>query len=365
MLLPELPAYLDSMGGQNYKGAIIGLFTLSACISRPFSGRLADTIGRVPVIIFGTVVAVVTNSLYIVVPGILGFLILRLIHGLTIGFNSTGATAYISDIVPPEKRGEAMGFFGLMNNVGAGLAPILGSFVSKNYGMDAMFLTASVLALGSASVFWNINETIKNKQAFKLNLLKLEKQDLAEKRVWLPAIVMFLVVFSFGTILTVGFDLAEQLHSSNKGLILMIMTLSSIGIRVIAGKFSDRYGRKSILLIGLTILCIGLILLANAQNLTNLYIAISIVGIANGINNPTLFAWVTDWGNPKNRGRAISTLFIALETGVGVGSFVSAAVYENKFSNIPIAFYMSAGLVVLAIFILSFTWKYKPKLILE
>ncbi len=365
MLLPELPAYLDAMGGQDYKGAIIGLFTISACISRPFSGRLADTIGRVPVILFGTLVAVVTNSLYIVVPGILGFLILRLIHGLTIGFNSTGATAYISDIVPDEKRGEAMGFFGLMNNIGAGLAPLLGSFMTKTFGINAMFITASVIASVSALVFWNINETLKNKQPFKLSLLNLEKQDLAEKRVWLPAIIMFLMVFSFGTILTVGFDLAEKLNAPNKGLILMIMTLSSIGIRVIAGKFSDRYGRKSVMLIGLTILCIGLVLMANATNLNSLYIATCIVGIANGMNNPTVFAWVTDWGNPKNRGRAISTLFIALEIGVGIGSFISAAVYRNKISNIPTTFYLSAALVVIAIIVLSITWKYKPKLIVD
>ncbi len=365
MLLPELPGYLDSMGGQDYKGAIIGLFTLSACISRPFSGRLADTIGRVPVILFGTFVAVITNSLYIVVPGVLGFLILRLIHGLTVGFNSTGATAYISDIVPNEKRGEAMGFFGLMNNVGAGLAPLLGSYMTKTFGINSMFLTSSVLATGSALVFWKVNETLKNKQSFNMGLLNLEKHDLAEKRVWLPAIIMFLMVFSFGTILTVGFDLAGQLKAPNKGVILMIMTLSSILIRVIAGKFSDRYGRKTAMIFGLITLTIGLVLMANAKDLTHLYIGTCIVGLSNGMNNPTIFAWVTDWGNPKNKGRAISTLFIALEIGVGIGSFISAAVYNNKFSNISSAFYLSAGLSFIAAVLLISTWKYRPKLILE
>jgi hypothetical protein len=49
MLIPELPAYLSGMGGATYKGLIIALFTLTAGISRPFSGKLTDTIGRVPV----------------------------------------------------------------------------------------------------------------------------------------------------------------------------------------------------------------------------------------------------------------------------------------------------------------------------
>ncbi len=365
MILPELPDYLDSMGGKDYKGAIIGLFTLTACISRPFSGRLADTVGRIPVILFGTIIAIITNSLYILAPTILGFLILRLIHGLTVGFNSTGATAYISDIVPSEKRGEAMGFFGLMNNFGAGLAPLLGSYITKSYGINYMFLTASVLASGSAQTFWKINETLINKQPFKLKLLNLHKQDLAEKRVWLPAVIMFLMVFSFGTILTVGFDLAEQLKASNKGIILMIMTLSSILIRVIAGKFSDRFGRKTAMLFGLSTLTTGLLIMANAKDLNHLYIGTFIVGLANGMNNPTIFAWVADWGNPKNKGRAISTLFISLEIGVGIGSFISAELYKNKLSNIPIAFYMAATLAFIAAAILVATWKYRPKIMFE
>ncbi len=364
MVLPELPAYLDSMGGKEYKGAIIGLFTLTACISRPYSGRLADTIGRIPVILIGTLIAVITNTLYIVVPSVLGFLILRLIHGLTVGFNSTGATAYISDIVPSEKRGEAMGFFGLMNNVGAGLAPLLGSFMTKTFGINSMFLTASVLASGSAFVFWKVDETLKNKQPFKLKLLNLDKEDLAEKRVWLPAIIMFLMVFAFGTVLTVGFDLADKLKAPNKGTILMIMTLSSIFIRVIAGKFSDRFGRRTAMLFGLLTLTTGLIIMANAKDLTHLYIGTCIVGMGNGMNNPTIFAWVADWGNPKNKGRAISTLFISLEIGVGIGSFISAEIYNNKFSNIPLAFYMAAILSFSAVVILLSTWKYRPKLLL-
>lgn len=53
MMIPELPGYLTLLGGAEYKGLIIALFTLMAGISRPFSGKLTDTVGRVPVMIFG------------------------------------------------------------------------------------------------------------------------------------------------------------------------------------------------------------------------------------------------------------------------------------------------------------------------
>jgi hypothetical protein len=40
MIIPELPAYLTSIGGADYKGLIISLFTLTAGISRPLAESL-------------------------------------------------------------------------------------------------------------------------------------------------------------------------------------------------------------------------------------------------------------------------------------------------------------------------------------
>jgi MFS family permease len=67
MLIPELPAYLTALGGAQYKGLIISLFTLTAMLSRPFSGKLADTIGRVPVIIAGSIVCFICSLVYPIV----------------------------------------------------------------------------------------------------------------------------------------------------------------------------------------------------------------------------------------------------------------------------------------------------------
>ena len=72
MLIPELPAYLSSLGGAKYIGLIIALFTLTAGISRPFSGRITDTVGRVPVMVFGALVCVLCGMLYPVLNTVVG-----------------------------------------------------------------------------------------------------------------------------------------------------------------------------------------------------------------------------------------------------------------------------------------------------
>ena len=83
MLIPELPNYLSGLGGADYKGLIIALFTLTAGLSRPFSGKLTDTIGRKPVLIFGAIICVITGVFYPILTSISGFLFLRLLGILT------------------------------------------------------------------------------------------------------------------------------------------------------------------------------------------------------------------------------------------------------------------------------------------
>ena len=109
MLIPELPTYLSSLGGDKYIGLIIALFTLTAGLSRPFSGKLTDTIGRKPVMIIGAVVCVICSCLYPILTTVLGFLLLRLLHGFSTGFSPTGFSVYVTDIIPQKRWGEAIG----------------------------------------------------------------------------------------------------------------------------------------------------------------------------------------------------------------------------------------------------------------
>src|ERR1043165_3368054 len=126
MIIPQLPFFLTSLGGADYKGLIISLFTVTAMLSRPFSGKLADRIGRKPVIIFGAAVCFVCSIIYPFMTTVFGFLLLRLFHGFSTGFTPTGQSAYLSDIIPADRRGEAMGLLGTAGSVGSAAGPPLG-----------------------------------------------------------------------------------------------------------------------------------------------------------------------------------------------------------------------------------------------
>ena len=179
MIIPELPAYLSAMGGEDYKGLIIGLFTLTAGLSRPFSGKLTDTIGRIPVLVIGTLVCVVCSLLYPFITTVAGFLLLRFFHGFSTGFKPTATAAYIADIVPADRRGEAMGISGVFMNAGSSISPPIGSYFTNEFGIDTMFYVSSGFALISILILMGLTESLKQKTAF-LWEIELKKFEVVE-----------------------------------------------------------------------------------------------------------------------------------------------------------------------------------------
>lgn len=342
MLIPELPAYLTSLGGAEYKGLIIALFTVTAGISRPFSGRLTDTVGRVPVMIIGTLVCVVCSLLYPILTTVTGFLLLRFFHGFSTGFKPTASTAYAADIVPMQRRGEAMGILGVSMNAGASIAPPVGSWLAQTWSLDAMFYASSGIALVSIFILLNLKETLTDRQAFRPGLLYIHPRDVIENSAVAPAIVTLLIYFSYGTLLTIVPDQSEFLGIGNKGLFFTTFTLCSICSRLVAGKVSDRFGRVPVIKVAAVFTALALIWMGTADTPFTLLAASGAVGFGTGIGAPSVFAWVIDRTPDHRRGRGFATIYIALEIGIGSGALLSAWVYHNNPANFGSAFFVTA-----------------------
>jgi MFS family permease len=349
MLLPELPDYLTSIGGADYKGYILFLFTLTAGVSRPFSGKLTDTIGRVPIMIFGSLVCVVCSALYPLMTTVFGFLMLRLVHGFSTGFKPTATAAYVADVISFERRGEAMSMLGISSSVGMSVAPIIGSSITTAFGINVLFGVSSFFAVLSVIILVrNMKETLPNTQPFSPKLLKINRSEVYEPKAVPTFIVQFLVSFASGAVLTLIPDFSKHLGIANKGLFFGIYTFSSLIIRLVAGKSSDKYGRVNVLMWSSLAMVLSMILVAQAQTPYMFWLAAIIYGISWGMNTPTLQAWAVDLSPPEARGRGLATMFIALEFGIGIGAWISQWIYQNEVSRIGYPFYCSGILAFLS-----------------
>lgn len=336
LIIPELPAYLDTLGGESYKGLIISLFTLSAALSRPFSGKLTDVFSRKYAIVFGAFVCMVVSFLYPLSHSILYFLILRFFHGLSTGFNPTGVSAYVADIIPVHRRGEAMGYLGFFCSIGMAVGPMIGSWTKMTYNIDTMFQVAGFFSLLTFLLSLTIKDSTKRKSITSQNfeeIFKVNTNDFFDKRVLPVAVVMILCEFSFGIILTIIPDFSDSIHIENRSTYFSLYVLSSVVVRIIAGKVSDKYGRVPVLFYALLVSLIAMLILSFSTGIISMVISALVLGFGLGTASPTLFAWTVDLSDPQKLGRGFSTMFIALEVGIGLGALISGTLFSKYSQN--------------------------------
>lgn len=349
MIIPELPNYLSSLGGAEYKGLIIALFTLTAGISRPFSGKLTDRWGRVPVMAIGSIVCFICGFLYPILTSVAGFLFLRLIHGFSTGFKPTSTSAYVADLVPQKRWGEALGMHGLAFSIGTAVGPAIGSAIFEAFGINIMFYCSSFMAFLSIIIVINMKETLAKKQKFNLSMLKINRKDIIEWRALPAGIVTFLSYTAYGVILTLIPDWSEYLGIKNKGLFFLAFTIASVLIRFVSGKVSDRYGRPKVIVVGLIIIAIALVAIGMGNSFVGMMIGASIYGAGTGILSPAVNAWTIDLSLPEHRGKAVATMYISLEAGIGLGALLAGLYYSDVILRIPVIMYGNALVLLLAL----------------
>lgn len=368
MMIPELPDYLTKLGGRAYVGLIIALFTFTAGVSRPFSGKITDTVGRVPVMAFGSLVCFLCGFLYPYLITVWGFLALRLIHGFSTGTKPTATAAYVADVVPANRRGEAMGMLGLFTAMGMSLGPAIGSWLADDYSMNVMFWTSSAFALLSIGILLQMPETLVNRQPFRFTLLKLKKEEVFDKQALPPFLVLLLQSFSSGVILTVISSVSASLGIANKGLFFTVYTIASLAVRLLFSKTSDRYGRVPVLFVSTVVLAFSMVLLTltnpgDAEALVWFWTAAVFYGMSWGMNSPTVQAWTADLSDEHTRGRAMATMYIALEAGIGIGAVVSGWLLNHMAgeAGIDASFVVSGAFALVAVAYLGWYWRLGTK----
>lgn len=136
LILPVLPRLiLDFLGNQmtsaaNWNGWFALVFALMQFFCSPVLGVLSDRFGRRPIILLSNLGLGLDYVVMALAPSISWLFIGRIISGITTSSIPT-AMAYISDVVPREKRAGAFGMIGVAFGLGFTLGPALGGILSK------------------------------------------------------------------------------------------------------------------------------------------------------------------------------------------------------------------------------------------
>lgn len=355
-LLPTLPLYVQFVGGTKQQiGFVMGAFAIGLLFSRPQLGKMADGKGRKQVLLLGTLVAATAPLCYLFAKSIPLLLLIRAFHGISIAAFTTAYSALVTDLSPPGKRGELIGYMSLVSPIGLAFGPAMGGFLQAWVGytplfvMSASFATMAVLCTSQITEP-NFVESAKSDSSSNHKNSKNYWQMLWNPRVRIPALVLLVVGLVFGTLSTfMPLFVQETKADFNAGLFYSTAAIASFAMRLATGRASDKYGRGLFISAGLICYCLSMLLLYNASNTSSFLIAALIEGCAAGTVLPMMVTLMSDRCEPQERGRLFSICIGGFDLGIAIAGptlgFVAEQVgYRNMFG-------FAAGLAGLALVI--------------
>ena len=148
-IVPMLPVYIRHLGGTDaLAGVVMASFFAAGVISQYPIGRLADRVGRRPVLIAGLVTYGVASFSFLLPIDAYAAVALRSLQGIGAGAATVAALAMVSGSVALQGRGRAFAAIYGGELAGMAVGPLVGSIVGVRY-MWAMFLASGLLSLGA------------------------------------------------------------------------------------------------------------------------------------------------------------------------------------------------------------------------
>ncbi|MFD1606296.1 MFS transporter [Oceanobacillus luteolus] len=318
MTLPTLPLYVKELGGNDQLvGVIVGIFTFSALILRPFAGHALETKGRGFVYIFGLTIFVISMGAYGFLASLLFLGIIRVIQGVGWGFSTTAGGTIATDLIPPHRRGEGMGYFGLSGNIALAFGPSLGLGLMGVLSFNEIFLICS--GLGFIALLFSLGIRYKKVEVSK-EQTHVARFDIIEKTAIQPSILMFFITATFGGIATFLPLHAWERNVDGIATYFLVYAIFLMISRTFAGKVYDKKGHLYVFLPGTALILSAMLLLAWLPSTLILWTAGAIYGFGFGTVQPALQAWAVDKAKANRKGMANATFFSFFDLGIGIAA---------------------------------------------
>lgn len=345
-IIPTLPIYLENIlhEDKSTTGFVLASYTIAALLIRPFTGMAVDRWGRKLIYLGAFLAFALIFNAYIFTAGVLFLFAVRFTHGLAWGTISTASSTVVVDIIPPDRRGEGIGIFGLSMTVGMAAGPAIGLAITNHLSYAAMFISGGALALTGfmLSLFVKYPKYIPQQVPPSVSL-----KNLFERRSFPASLTIFVIMCTYGGLLSFVAMYGKLIGIENPGTFFIVYALGLGLSRFFAGRIFDRTGPKSLSISGLLLLSTGFVLLALFKNYWGFLGAASLMGLGNGILFPTFQALVNNMVPPERRGAANSTFFTAVDLGIGSGMILTGLMADAI--TLSTTFLVSAAIILIGL----------------
>lgn len=320
MTMPTIPLFVAELGGnEQYIGFVVGIFTFSALIIRPYSGRALETKGRRFIYLLGLIIFVFSVGSFSFAASIFFLFSLRFVQGIGWGLSTTASGTIATDLIPASRRAEGLGYFGLSASIALALGPSLGLILVGQIPFQLLFLLCAILGLIAFILSSFVQyKKVDSKQTASHHM----KWEIYEKTAIQPSILIFFITVTFGGIATFLPLYTSQKNVDGIQVYFLIYALSLMLTRTFAGQLYDRKGHRAVFLPGAILIFLSMLFLAWMPNNLILFIAAFCYGFGFGIIQPAIQAWAIEQSPKNRRGMANATFFSFFDLGIGIGAIL-------------------------------------------
>jgi MFS family permease len=352
VLLVTLPIYAiqEFHSNASEAGLMTTVFLISAIISRPLAGQWLEKAGYKKVLLTALIIFSVASLLYFLPKTIIGFLGIRLLHGIGFGMATTAAGAIVADLIPLSRRGEGMGYFIMSTNLAMVLGPFIGLTTIQQLGAKTLFIISVVVAFGALIT----GLSVKVKEAEQTNHPVIQSmfsfRSLFETSAVPIAIVGGFLAIAYSALLSFVSVYATEIHLAEvSSLFFVVYAIVLLISRPFTGKWLDLYGPNVIVFPSIVLFAIGMFFLSQSSSAFSFLLAAGMIGLGWGTLFPTFQTIAIQDAAPRKRGLATATFLSIYDLGIALGSFiVGLAAAKMNYSSLYFvcSFYILFGIVL-------------------
>ncbi|MEM8505069.1 MAG: MFS transporter [Cyanobacteria bacterium P01_D01_bin.1] len=350
MVYPITPLFLTAVLGAPVwsVGVVEGIAESAASLLKLYSGWLSDRAGsRKPFAVTGYGLGAVSKLGLAIAGSWVAVLAARLLDRVGKGLRAAPRDALIAENCEPERRGQAYGLHHSLETVGEVVGPLAGFcfllLYAENYrGVFALAFVPAMIGLLVLLKWVREPRQVEGRR----DLPKFTFQGLSPAyRQYLGVIGLFGLGNSSDAFLLVR---SQDLGFSGADLLLLYaaFNLMSVVLGVTVGKFSDRVGRRPLLVMGYGLFSLVYLGFGITQNKGLIWILFIFYGLYNALTRGVQKALVADLVHPDRRGAEIGTFHMLTGLVALPASLLAGWLYTQVSAGAP--FYFSAGVSAIA-----------------
>jgi len=350
--LAVLPGFVHNQLGYSsfLAGLIISIQYFATLISRPQSGRLADTLGPKRIVMLGLVCCGMSGVLSIaaVMAQTLPWLSLlllalgRLFLGVGESFTSTGSTLWGINLVGSLQTARVISWNGVATYLAMAIGAPLGVMLNQLFGIAGF---ASLIIVMAVVGFWMASK----KPAIKVTVANRIPFHQVFSRVWLYGLGLGLGTIGFGVIATFITLYFASRDWNGAAFALTLFSLGFIAIRLLFSNMITRFGGLKVSLVSFLIECVGLLIIWQASTPWLVDVGALMTGAGFSLVFPALGVEAVKQVQPQNQGSALGTYSAFLDLGLGLTGPVAGILMGHW--GIQSVYLAAAGVVVTAVLI--------------